>query len=183
MESGAARRPPVGRYLIASPDRCPTHLITRTGARLVVIDPLMAHLSGVNSWKDQEIWEALAPVHKLAEELHAAVLLVAHLNEGVSTDPIQRLGALLLQVVAVDEPVETARIRTSDFRSTAEVICLIPNARSADRRSLTRSSFCGANSEMVNARRRKAKLKRLAQGSPRRRFVETAARSALGQGS
>jgi putative DNA primase/helicase len=59
---------------------------------LVVIDPLMAHLDGANSWKDQEIREALAPLHKLAESTGAAVVLVAHLNKGQSTDPVQRLG-------------------------------------------------------------------------------------------
>jgi hypothetical protein len=61
-------------------------------ARLVVVDPLAAHLDGINSWKDQEIREALAPVHQLAASTGAAVLLVAHLNKGSSTDPLQRLG-------------------------------------------------------------------------------------------
>jgi len=61
-------------------------------ARLVVIDPLAAHLDGINSWKDQEIREALAPAHHLAAATGAAILLVAHLNKGASTDPLQRLG-------------------------------------------------------------------------------------------
>jgi hypothetical protein len=62
-------------------------------ARLVVIDPLAAHLSAsINSWKDQEVRRALAPLHRLAEESGAAVVVVAHLNKGQSTDPLQRLG-------------------------------------------------------------------------------------------
>jgi hypothetical protein len=62
-------------------------------ARLVVIDPLAAHLAvGVNSWKDQEVRGALAPLGALAKETGAAILVVAHLNKGQSDDPLQRLG-------------------------------------------------------------------------------------------
>jgi hypothetical protein len=62
-------------------------------ARLVVVDPLMAHLGGtINSWKDQMIRQALAPLHSVAEETGAAVLVVAHLNKGQGTDPLHRLG-------------------------------------------------------------------------------------------
>jgi hypothetical protein len=60
---------------------------------LVVIDPLSAHLDAkVNSWKDQEVRQALAPLHQLADATGSAVLVVAHLNKGPSTDPLQRLG-------------------------------------------------------------------------------------------
>ena len=62
-------------------------------ARLLVLDPLMAHLArGINSWKDQEIRRALLPLKDLAEESGAAVVVVAHLNKGQSSDPLQRLG-------------------------------------------------------------------------------------------
>jgi len=68
-------------------------LVLETEARLVVVDPLMAHLGGaINSWKDQTIRQALAPLHSLAEETGAAVLVVAHLNKGQGSDPLQRLG-------------------------------------------------------------------------------------------
>jgi putative DNA primase/helicase len=63
------------------------------GVRLVVIDPLSAHLAtGVDSFKDQSIREALAPLAALAEDGKLAVVLVAHLNKGQGTDPLQRLG-------------------------------------------------------------------------------------------
>lgn len=68
-------------------------LVLEREAGLVVIDPLMAHLGGmINSWKDQMIRQALAPLHAMAEETGAAVLVVAHLNKGQGTDPLQRLG-------------------------------------------------------------------------------------------
>jgi hypothetical protein len=64
-----------------------------TQARLLVLDPLMAHLSaGINSWKDQEIRTSLLPLQAIAEKTGAAVLVVAHLNKGNSTDPLLRLG-------------------------------------------------------------------------------------------
>jgi hypothetical protein len=66
-------------------------MLTRQAA-LVAIDPLTAHLAvSVNSWKDQEVRTALAPLSGLAKETRAAILVVAHLNKGQSDDPLQRL--------------------------------------------------------------------------------------------
>jgi len=63
-------------------------------ARLVVIDPLMAHLSQrVNSWNDHSIRTALAPLHHLAEELRCAVVALAHLNKAGHSDSLLRVGA------------------------------------------------------------------------------------------
>jgi AAA domain len=68
-------------------------LIESTRTQLIVIDPLMAHLaSNVNSWKDQMVRQALAPLHALADATATAILIVAHLNKGQGTDPLQRLG-------------------------------------------------------------------------------------------
>jgi AAA domain-containing protein/DnaB helicase-like protein len=64
-----------------------------TGARLVVVDPLAAHLpESVNSWRDQSVRRALAPLARIAEERRCAVVVVAHLNKSVGTDPIYRTG-------------------------------------------------------------------------------------------
>jgi hypothetical protein len=70
-----------------------TQLVEETDARLIVIDPLMAYLPGkVNSWMDQSVRLALAPLHRLAEASGAAILVVSHLNKGQTTDPLQRIG-------------------------------------------------------------------------------------------
>jgi hypothetical protein len=67
--------------------------LQEVNARLLVLDPLMAHLGPqVNSWKDQEIRSAIGPLQRLAEQTGAAVVVVAHLNKGQSSDPLQRLG-------------------------------------------------------------------------------------------
>jgi RecA-family ATPase len=68
-------------------------LVQERNTGLVVVDPLAAHLAGgINSWKDQEVRTALAPLSALAEETRSAILVVAHLNKGQSEDPLQRLG-------------------------------------------------------------------------------------------
>ena len=68
-------------------------LIASTAAKLVVFDPLVAHLPAkVNSWQDQSLRGALAPLAALAQELGTAVLLIAHLNKGRDADPLRRLG-------------------------------------------------------------------------------------------
>lgn len=62
-------------------------------ARLVVIDPLMAHLpESVNSWRDQSVRRALAPLARMASERNCAVVVVAHLNKLRGGDPLYRSG-------------------------------------------------------------------------------------------
>ena len=80
---------------IELPDDVPEldRLVGETEAQLVVIDPLMAHLPDrVNSWRDQSVRTALAPLHRLAEEHHCAVVIVAHLNKAMGVDPLYRTG-------------------------------------------------------------------------------------------
>lgn len=70
-----------------------SRLVSETSAQLVVIDPLMAHLpDNVNSWRDQSIRTALAPLHHLAEAHGCAVIVVAHLNKASGTDALYRVG-------------------------------------------------------------------------------------------
>src|ERR671910_1034403 len=67
--------------------------IRRVGARLVVVDPLMAFLSAnTNSHRDQDVRRALAPLASLAERTGAAVLVVRHLNKAAANNPIYRGG-------------------------------------------------------------------------------------------
>lgn len=57
-------------------------LVRERRARLLIIDPLMAHLSsGVNAFKDQDVRRALTPLARLADELGIAVVILRHLNK------------------------------------------------------------------------------------------------------
>jgi archaellum biogenesis ATPase FlaH len=68
-------------------------LIVKKGARLVVIDPLNAFLSGdVDSYRDQDIRGVLAPVENMAEETGAAILIIAHYNKKEEGTPLHRIG-------------------------------------------------------------------------------------------
>lgn len=62
-------------------------------AGLLVVDPLMAHLSGgIDSHRDHSIRRALAPVHRLAEETGCTPLVIGHLNKAPGTDLFRRVG-------------------------------------------------------------------------------------------
>lgn len=67
--------------------------VCQMDAGLVVIDPLMAFLNGnVNSFRDQDVRSALAPLAALAERTGAAVVLVRHLNKASGGHAINRGG-------------------------------------------------------------------------------------------
>jgi hypothetical protein len=67
--------------------------VRRVRARLVVIDPLMAHLGGsINAHRDADVRRALAPLSDLAHRLGAAVVVVRHLNKSGRTAAIYRGG-------------------------------------------------------------------------------------------
>ena len=79
------------------------------GARLVIIDPLVAFLPGsVNSWRDQDVRRALRPLATLAEETGAAVVFVRHLNKG-NGPAIYRGGGSIGIVGAVRSALLVAR--------------------------------------------------------------------------
>ncbi len=67
--------------------------VKQVGAALVVIDPIMAFLSGdVNSNRDQDVRRALTPLKRMAERTGAAVILVRHLNKTQGGNPLYRGG-------------------------------------------------------------------------------------------
>lgn len=68
-------------------------LTKETGARFIVIDPLNAFLAQhTDSHKDQDIRSVLHPLEMLAEEMSAAVLIVAHLNKKEESSLLHRVG-------------------------------------------------------------------------------------------
>ncbi len=77
------------------PDDLPklTASIERSAASLLILDPLNAFLSGsVDGHRDQQVRRALAPLARLAEQHHLAVLVVVHLNKAPGTDALYRVG-------------------------------------------------------------------------------------------
>jgi AAA domain-containing protein/bifunctional DNA primase/polymerase-like protein len=67
--------------------------MAQVDAKLLVIDPLMAYLDPrINSWRDQDVRTALAPLARLAERTGAAVVILRHLTKGGGTNAIYRGG-------------------------------------------------------------------------------------------
>jgi hypothetical protein len=63
------------------------------GARLLIIDPLMAYLSGrTNVWNDHHVRRALAPLADLADTTGVAVVVVRHLNKKLGQTAVHRGG-------------------------------------------------------------------------------------------
>ena len=80
---------------IAIPDDLPAlqEMVAANGVRLLVIDPLVAHLpSQIDSHRDQQVRRALAPLYRLASETKCAVVAILHLNKAQGLAPLARLG-------------------------------------------------------------------------------------------
>lgn len=102
--------------------------IRRVRARLVVVDPLMAFLSGeTNSHRDQDVRRALAPLAGLAERTGATVLVIRHLNKAATNNPLYRGGgsigiigaARMAFVVGKDPRDENRRVLASTKNNLA----------------------------------------------------------------
>ena len=66
--------------------------IADTDARVLVLDPVVAMISGaLNTHKDADTRRALAPLMHLADERQMAVLTVLHLNKSVEQDALSRI--------------------------------------------------------------------------------------------
>jgi len=102
--------------------------ITRVRAGLIIVDPLMAFLSGdTNSHRDQDVRRALAPLAGLAERTGAAVLVIRHLNKASANNPLYRGGgsigiigaARMAFVVGKDPQDENRRVLASTKNNLA----------------------------------------------------------------
>lgn len=76
--------------------------IAATGAKLIVIDPVMAFLpEKTKSHNDQEVRRVLSPLVELAEKTGVAVLMLRHLNKAPGGNPLYRGGGSIAFIGAV----------------------------------------------------------------------------------
>lgn len=75
--------------------------VLELGARLVVVDPLMAYLpQDVDAHRDQDVRRVLSALRGLAERTGAAVVVVRHLNKAPGASPLYRGGGSIGIVAA-----------------------------------------------------------------------------------
>ena len=82
------------RDLVSLPDDVDAlaELVREHHARLVVVDPFSASLSGeINSHSDKDMRRAIAALAQLAEDEDAALVLIAHFNKGTAGDSLTRI--------------------------------------------------------------------------------------------
>jgi hypothetical protein len=89
-ERDGGTRPP----LITSRDLAMVEeAVDATGARLVVVDPLVAYLPDeINTNRDHDVRRALRMLAELAERAGCAVLVIRHLRKGAAENPLYRGG-------------------------------------------------------------------------------------------
>ncbi len=67
--------------------------VKETAARLLVVDPLVAHIPAEHSThRDQHVRRVLTPLAALAAERNVAVVGVMHLNKGEAQETLDRVG-------------------------------------------------------------------------------------------
>ena len=94
-------------------------------ARLVIIDPLMAHLDAdINSYRDQDVRRALAPLATLADKLDVAVIVVRHLTKMPGGNPLYRgggsigiIGAARLGMLLAKDPEDEDALVLANTKS------------------------------------------------------------------
>ena len=91
--------------------------VRRVEARLLVIDPLMAHLGGqTQSHRDQDVRRALAPLSLFAQQFLLAVVVIRHLNKRSGGSPLYRgggsigiIGAARVGLLVAADPADDDR--------------------------------------------------------------------------
>lgn len=92
-EEGADGLPAAGLVQLPRDAAMVEEAVLATGAKLVVLDPVVAFLDADHSaYREQDVRAALAPLKALAEDAGCAVVVVMHLNKADGADPLRRIG-------------------------------------------------------------------------------------------
>jgi len=126
LEDGAETFPTLGNLEALE------EAIAASSARLVIIDPLPAYFGEkTDSFKDQHVRRALAPVAAMAERTGAAVLIIRHLNKGAGAaiyrggGSIGIIGAARSALVVAKDPEDDGRRIVAPVKSN---LCAPPAA-------------------------------------------------------
>jgi RecA/RadA recombinase len=107
-------------------------LVTEHHAVLVIIDVLVAYLSSeTNSYRDQDVRQALAPLAKMAEKTGCCVVVLRHLRKGSSSSAIYAgggsiaiVGAARVGLMAAFDPDDE---ELDDLNERRRVLAVVKN--------------------------------------------------------
>lgn len=138
-------------------------LVERTGAKLVIIDPLNAFLDGkVDSYRDQDVRGALRPLAELAESTGAAIVVIRHLSKTGGTNALYRGGGSIGIIGAVrsgllaaldpdDETGQTRVLATHKHNLTVEPPALRYELVASEQHGCARVRWLGESSHSASA--------------------------------
>ncbi len=114
--------------------------ITQLGAKLVVVDVLMAFLPGkVDSHRDQDIRTVLSALSAMTERTGCCLLLLRHLNKGAGGNPLYRgggsigiVGAARAALLAAHDPDDEGHTASLRSRRAISPRCRRRSATSPD---------------------------------------------------
>jgi KaiC/GvpD/RAD55 family RecA-like ATPase len=77
-----------------------TEILTQRNIKLIIIDPISAFMSTVDSHNNSKVRSALRPLAEIAKKHHTAVLAVSHLNKGGDQPQYRVMGSLAFTAAA-----------------------------------------------------------------------------------
>lgn len=110
--------------------------IAHVSARYVLIDPLMEYLAPgeTNSYRDQDVRTALAPLARLAAETGAAIVAIRHLNKSTAANPLYRgggfigiIGAARSAMLVAADPDDPNQLRRILARTKSNLAAPVPS--------------------------------------------------------
>ena len=113
----AATRPPQLPYDVP----VLAEVVREHGACLVIIDPLAAYLTGVDSYKDSDVRKAMHPLKTLAETTGAAIVVLRHLSKTGGSNPLYRGGGSIGIIGAARAGLLVAKDPEDDTRRIVAV--------------------------------------------------------------
>lgn len=124
-------------------------------ARLLVIDPLTAHLGEkIDSYRDQDIRRALAPLARLADDTNSSVVALIHTNKTQTTNFFDKTGGSIGITAAARSALLVARDPEQPERSPDRVVvhakCNVGPEAGAIKFRLDKRSFEGEEGEPID---------------------------------
>lgn len=111
--------------------------IRAMGARLLIIDVLVAFLGAVNTWRDGDVRRALLPLTQMADRNRCAVLGLRHLSKGSLGGPALYRGGGSIGITGAARVALMAAPDPSDETGKRRVLAVAKNNLAATPTSLT----------------------------------------------